>query len=90
MSFITGKNTPSFAKDSVYWFMKMPQINQIRFTKILKTKKHDKIRIAVIVVMWLFKCGNLTIQHKNKNCYFNLKKQWYHVLRASGFASDVV
>jgi len=30
--------------------------------------------IAVLVVVWLFEFGNLTIQHKNKNCYFNLKK----------------
>ncbi len=38
MSFITGKNTPSFAKDTVYRFMKMLQINWIRFTTILATR----------------------------------------------------
>ena len=38
MCFITGKNTPSFAKDTVYRFMKMLQINWIRFTTILASR----------------------------------------------------
>ena len=38
MCFITGKNTPSFAKDTVYRFMKMLQINWIRFTIILASR----------------------------------------------------
>ena len=33
--FISGRNTPAFAKDTVYRFMKMIQINWIRFTTIL-------------------------------------------------------
>lgn len=35
MSLITGRNTPDFAKDTVYRFMKMIQINWIRFTTLL-------------------------------------------------------
>ena len=35
MNFISGRNTPAFAKDTVYRFMKMIQINWIRFTTIL-------------------------------------------------------
>lgn len=35
MNFLTGRNTPSFAKDTAYRFMKMAQINWIRFTTIL-------------------------------------------------------
>ncbi len=35
MSLLTGKNTPNFAKDTVYRFMKMVQINWMRFTTIL-------------------------------------------------------
>lgn len=38
MSLITGKNTPSFAKDTVYRFLKMTQINWIRFTTILSSR----------------------------------------------------
>ena len=38
MSLITGKNAPSFAKDTVYRFMKMTQINWIRFTTILAAR----------------------------------------------------
>ena len=38
MSLVTGKNTPSFAKDTVYRFMKMVQINWIRFTTILAAR----------------------------------------------------
>ena len=38
MSLISGKNTPSFAKDTVYRFMKMLQINWIRFTTILAAR----------------------------------------------------
>lgn len=35
MNLISGRNTPAFAKDTVYRFMKMIQINWIRFTTIL-------------------------------------------------------
>jgi len=35
MNLLTGRNTPDFAKDTVYRFMKMTQINWIRFTTIL-------------------------------------------------------
>lgn len=35
MNLISGRNTPAFAKDTVYRFMKMTQINWIRFTTIL-------------------------------------------------------
>lgn len=35
MSLLTGQNTPDFADDSVYRFMKVVQINWIRFTTIL-------------------------------------------------------
>ncbi len=38
MNLITGRNTPSFAKDTVYRFMKMIQINWIRFTTILASR----------------------------------------------------
>ena len=38
MSLLTGKNTPNFAKDTVYRFMKMIQINRIRFTTILSSR----------------------------------------------------
>ena len=35
MNLISGGNTPAFAKDAVYRFMKMVQINGIRFTTVL-------------------------------------------------------
>ena len=38
MNLISGRNTPSFAKDTVYRFMKMLQINWIRFTTILSAR----------------------------------------------------
>ena len=38
MSLITGRNTPGFAKDTVYRFMKMLQINWIRFTTVLASR----------------------------------------------------
>ena len=38
MSLVTGKNAPSFAKDTIYRFMKMSQINWIRFTTILASR----------------------------------------------------
>ena len=38
MSLLTGRNTPDFAKDTVYRFMKMLQINWIRFTTILSAR----------------------------------------------------
>ena len=38
MNLITGRNTPVFAKDTVYRFMKMIQINWIRFTTILSSR----------------------------------------------------
>lgn len=38
MSLTTDKNTPSFAKGTVYRFMKMTNINWIRFTTILASR----------------------------------------------------
>ena len=38
MSLLTEKNTPDFAKDTVYRFMKMVQINWMRFTTILASR----------------------------------------------------
>ena len=38
MSLITGRNTPGFAKDAVYRFMKKLQINWIRFTTLLSSR----------------------------------------------------
>ena len=45
MNLITGRNTPGFAKDTVYRFMKMPQINWIRFTTLLASRM---IRDAIV------------------------------------------
>lgn len=38
MNLLIGKDTPDFAKDTVYRFMKMIQINWIRFTTILSSR----------------------------------------------------
>ena len=38
MNLLTGRNTPDFAKDTVYRFMKMTQINWIHFTTILSSR----------------------------------------------------
>ena len=38
MSLLTGRNAPNFAKDTVYRFMKMVQINWMRFTTILASR----------------------------------------------------
>ena len=38
MNLLTGKNTPTFAKDTAYRFMKMAQINWIRYTTILSSR----------------------------------------------------
>ena len=38
MNLLTGSNTPVFAKDTVYRFIKMPQINWSRFTTILSSR----------------------------------------------------
>ena len=38
MNLLIGKNTPDFAKDTVYRFMKAIQINWIRFTTILSSR----------------------------------------------------
>lgn len=38
MNLITGRNTPAFAKDMVYRFMKMIQINWLLFTTILSAR----------------------------------------------------
>jgi hypothetical protein len=38
MNLLTGRNTPNFAKDTVYRFMKMVQINWIHFTTIFSSR----------------------------------------------------
>ena len=45
MNLLSGRNTPSFAKDTVYRFMKSTQINWIRFTTVLASRI---IRDAVV------------------------------------------
>lgn len=45
MHLLSGRNTPSFAKDTVYRFMKSTQINWIRFTTVLASRI---IRDAVV------------------------------------------
>jgi hypothetical protein len=58
MNLLTGRNTPSFAKDTVYRFTKMMQINWIRFTSILASKiiqdavapLNDENRVNVLII----------------------------------------
>lgn len=38
MDLLTGRNTPAFAKDTVYRFMKTVHINWIRFTTFLSAR----------------------------------------------------
>lgn len=38
MNLLIGKDTPDFAKDTFYRFMKMLQINWIRFTTVLSSR----------------------------------------------------
>lgn len=38
MNLLTGRDTPDFAKDTVYRFIKMVQINWIRFTTVLSSR----------------------------------------------------
>ena len=38
MNLLTGRNTPAFAKDTVYRFMKRIEINWIRFTTVLSSR----------------------------------------------------
>ena len=58
MSLITGRNIPGFAKDTVYRFMKMIQINWICFTTLLASRiirdaivpldSEDRINVLII------------------------------------------
>lgn len=58
MNMLAGRNTPSFAKDIVYRFMKMVQINWIRFTTLLSARiiKEDIVplnsenRVSVLII----------------------------------------
>ena len=38
MNLLTGRNTPAFAQDTVYRFMKRIEINCIRFTTVLSSR----------------------------------------------------
>lgn len=58
MNLISGRNTPAFAKDTVYRFMKMVQINWLRFTTILSAgimkesivPLNSKERVNVLII----------------------------------------
>lgn len=58
MSMLTGRNIPTFAKDTVYRFMKMLLINWIRFTSVLCSRiirdailpLNDKDRVNVLII----------------------------------------
>ena len=43
MNLLIGRNTPDYAKDTVYRFMKMVRINWIRFTTILALSTKVKL-----------------------------------------------
>ncbi|MFW5677239.1 MAG: transposase [Acetivibrio ethanolgignens] len=55
---LTGRNTPTFAKDTVYRFMKMVHINWIRFTSVLCSRiirdailpLNDEDRVNVLII----------------------------------------
>ena len=70
MSLLTGRNIPDFAKDTVYRFMKMLQINWIRFTTILSARI---IRDAILpldsedraeFLSLMIPCLNVTVQKR--------------------------
>jgi len=58
MNLLIGRNTPTFAKDTVYRFIKMLQINWIRFTTILASRitndavvplnSEDRVNVLII------------------------------------------
>ncbi len=58
MNLLIGKDTPNFAKDTVYRFMKMLQINWLRFTTILSSRiikdaivpldSEDRVNVLII------------------------------------------
>ena len=58
MSLLTGRNTPDFSKDTVYRFMKMVQVNWMRFTTVLASRiikeailpldSEDRINVLII------------------------------------------
>jgi hypothetical protein len=58
MSMLTGRNSPTFAKDTVYRFMKMVHINWIRFTSVLCSRiirdailpLNDEDRVNVLII----------------------------------------
>lgn len=58
MNMLTGRNTPTFAKDTVYRFMKMVHINWIRFTSVLCSRiiqeailpLNDEDRVNVLII----------------------------------------
>lgn len=58
MNLLTGRNIPSFAKDTVYRFIRMMQINWIRFTSIVASRiiqgavvpLDDKDRVNVLII----------------------------------------
>jgi hypothetical protein len=58
MSMLTGRNAPTFAKDTVYRFMKMVHINWIRFTTVLCSRiirdailpLNNKDRVNVLII----------------------------------------
>ena len=46
MNLLTGRNTPNFAKDTVYRFMKMTQINWMHFTTLFASRIMKEAIIA--------------------------------------------
>ena len=52
MNLLSGRNTPAFAKDAVYRFMKSTQINWIRFTTILASRIIKDAVVPMIRPIW--------------------------------------
>jgi hypothetical protein len=79
MNLLSGRNTPAFAKDTVYRFMKSTQINWIRFTTILASRiikeaivplnNADRENVLCIDDS-MFETGQLKVRSTNKQVDF--------------------
>ena len=88
MKLITGRNTLDFAKDTVYRFMKMIQINCIRFTTILSTRiikdailplnSEDRANVLVID-------DSMFERNRSKNCWLQTPEA-FHGKRNTSYA----
>lgn len=98
MNLLSGRNTPAFRKDTVYRFMKMTQINWIRFTTVLSSRiikdaivpldSEDRANVLIPSVLCMVGSDVGGQYQRCGQCGWNSGTNWFVCGRRRGYDND--